>query len=298
MRLLPLHNDYVFKALFVRNPDILLDLINALPQFTGEHKVAEISILNPELPKLGEIDKVSILDIRAKDLTGREFILEMQGNSHPFLPERLLLYWSKTFSSGINQGMEYSALPKVYSINFFNFVLIGNTEFFHTTFQILDTRTGKIALTEHLEITIIELPKIGKKMASLQTDLERWIYFFRNAHKLKEEPLQNLSSNNPMLSKAIGELEFLSQDAKTRQIYEERLKADLDYNTGMADAFRKGEAKGKQEGILLGKEKGILEGEFRNRLNTARIMKDKGFSQEEIMEITALTKEDLTKNGI
>ncbi len=101
-----------------------------------------------------------------------------------------------------------------------------------------------------------------------------------------------------MLSKAIGELEFLSQDAKTRQIYEERLKADLDYNTGMADAFRKGEAKGKQEGILLGKEKGILEGEFRNRLNTARIMKNKGFSQEEIMEITALTKEDLTKNGI
>ena len=32
------------------------------------------------------------------------------------------------------------------------------TEFFHTTFQILDTRTGKIALTDHLEITIIDLP--------------------------------------------------------------------------------------------------------------------------------------------
>jgi predicted transposase/invertase (TIGR01784 family) len=97
-----------------------------------------------------------------------------------------------------------------------------------------------------------------------------------------------------------------SQDAKTRQIYEERLKADLDYNTGMADALRKGEAKGKQEGILvgtqegilMGKQEGILEGEFRNRLNTARIMLNKGFSQEEIMEITGLTKEDLTKNGI
>jgi len=99
-----------------------------------------------------------------------------------------------------------------------------------------------------------------------------------------------LSSNNPMISKAIGELEFLSQDAKTRQIYEERLKADLDYNTGMADAYRKGEAKGKQEGIL--------EGEFRNRLNTARILKNKGFSQEEIIGITGLTIEDLMKNGI
>jgi len=45
-----------------------------------------------------------------------------------------------------------------------------------------------------------------------------------------------------MISKAIGELEFLSQGAKTRQIYEERLKADLDYNpflflSGILDFF-------------------------------------------------------------
>ena len=131
-------------------------------------------------------------------------------------------------------------------------------------------------------------------MASLQSDLERWIYFFRNAHRLKEEPLQNLSSKNPMLSKAIGELEFLSQDTKTREIYEERLKAELDYNSGMADAFRRGQ----QEGILMGKQEGILEGEFRKSINTARILKNKGFSQEEIMEITGLSKEDLMKNGI
>jgi predicted transposase/invertase (TIGR01784 family) len=172
--------------------------------------------------------------------------------------------------------------------------LIGNTEFFHTSFQILDTRTGKIALTEHLEITIIELPKISKQIGSVQTDLERWIYFFRNAHKLKKEPLQELQSQNPMISKALGELEFLSQDAKTRQIYEERLKADLDYNSGMVDAFRRGE----QKGIIMGKQEGILEGEFRKSVNTARIMKDKGFSQQEILEITAFTKKDLLKNGI
>jgi predicted transposase/invertase (TIGR01784 family) len=93
-----------------------------------------------------------------------------------------------------------------------------------------------------------------------------------------------------MISRALDELEFLSQDAKTRQIYEERLKADLDYNSGMVDAFRRGEVQGKQEGIL--------EGEFRKSINTARIMKAKGFSQQEILEITGLTKEDLLKNGI
>ena len=65
----------------------------------------------------------------------------------------------------------------------------------------------------------------------------------------------------------------------------------------MADAYRKGEAKGKQEGILVGKQEGILEGEFRKSVNTARILKNKGFSQEEIMEITGLTDEELLKNG-
>ena len=131
-------------------------------------------------------------------------------------------------------------------------------------------------------------------MASLQTDLERWIYFFRNAHRLKEEPLQNLSSKNPMLSKAIGELEFLSQDAKTRQIYEERLKADLDYNSGIADAFRRGQ----QEGILMGKQEGILEGEFRKSVNTARIMLKEGFTVDQIIRVTGLTEEELSLNGI
>ena len=97
-----------------------------------------------------------------------------------------------------------------------------------------------------------------------------------------------------MLSKAIGELESLSQDTKTRQIYEERLKADLYYNTGMADAYRRGQ----QEGILVGKQEGILEGEFRNRLNTARVMVKEGFTVDQIIRITGLTEEDLTKNGI
>ena len=97
-----------------------------------------------------------------------------------------------------------------------------------------------------------------------------------------------------MISKAIGELEFLSQDVKTRQIYEERLKADLDYNTGMADAYRRGQ----QEGILVGKQEGILEGEFRKSINTARIMVKEGFTVDQIIRITGLTEEDLIKNGI
>ncbi len=49
-----------------------------------------------------------------------------------------------------------------------------------------------------------------------------------------------------------------------------------------------------EEGI----EKGREEGEFRNKLDTARKMLEKGFSASEIQEITGLSEDQLRENGI
>ena len=122
--LLPLYNDFVFKALLVKNPDILLDILNSFTTFQGLQKIKEITILNPELPKSTDLEKGSILDIRATDESGRSFLIEMQGSPKPFLPERLVLYWAKIYSGSILRGDEYSVLPKVFSICFLNFNLI------------------------------------------------------------------------------------------------------------------------------------------------------------------------------
>ena len=65
--LLPLYNDFVFKALLVKNPDILLDILNSFPTFQGLQRIKEITILNPELPKSTDMEKGSVLDIRATD---------------------------------------------------------------------------------------------------------------------------------------------------------------------------------------------------------------------------------------
>ena len=202
-------------------------------EFEGDKKITEIKILNPELPKTTDREKASILDIRAKDESGREFLIEMQGSPHPFFPERLLFYWSKVYGAGIQKGMKYSGLSRVYSITFLNASLFKNTEDFHTTFLLLDKKTGKILLTDHLEMHILELEKVGKHLSKLETKLESWAYFFREVHNLTEDTLQELRSKNPMIEKAIEELEYLSQDEKTRQLYEEQLKAEFDYNSGI-----------------------------------------------------------------
>ena len=280
--LLPLYNDFVFKALLVKNPDILLDILNSFPTFQGLQRIKQITILNPELPKSTDLEKGSILDIRATDESGRSFLIEMQGTPKPFLPERLVLYWAKVFAGSIIKGDEYSILPKVFSISFLNFKLIKYSKEFHTTFRILDVKTGKIALTDVLEMHTIELSKIGKKISSLHSDLEKWVYLFREAQNLKEESLKELISKNPMMEKATTELEYLSQDPKTRQAYEDRLKAEWDYNTGMKSAYRDGELKG------------ILD----NSIETARKMKGEDDSIEKIIRITGLSEDQLRKNGI
>jgi hypothetical protein len=49
MRLLPPSNNFVFKALLVKNEALVIDILNSFPEFEGERKITEIKILNPEL---------------------------------------------------------------------------------------------------------------------------------------------------------------------------------------------------------------------------------------------------------
>jgi len=143
-------------------------------------------------------------------------------------------------------------------------------------------KTGKITLTDVLEMHTVELVKIGKEISSLHSDLEKWVYLFREAQNLKEDSLKELIAKNPMMEKATTELEFLSQDPKTRQAYEDRLKAEWDFNTGMKSAYREGELKGKLE----------------KAIETAMKMKIEGLNFEQIIRISGLSEEELKENGI
>ena len=49
-----------------------------------------------------------------------------------------------------------------------------------------------------------------------------------------------LEKKNPKLKKAISELKTVSLDKKNREYYELRRKAELDYNTNIDSAFKKG----------------------------------------------------------
>jgi hypothetical protein len=67
MKILPIHNDLVFKLLFSRDPEILLDLLNSFPDFKGRRKIKKLKILNPILLPSKKNYKNTILDIQAEN---------------------------------------------------------------------------------------------------------------------------------------------------------------------------------------------------------------------------------------
>jgi predicted transposase/invertase (TIGR01784 family) len=140
----------------------------------------------------------------------------------------------------------------------------------------LDSNT---ILTEDFQMIYVELPKFQKtEIEGLHTEAEIWLYLLKNIQDLTEESRMEILKKKPDLKNAFGVLEMYSSDPEKQREFEERLRADENYAYELAVRY----------------EKGKLE----KSLETARKMKDKGFSIDDIIEITGLTKEELSKNRI
>ncbi len=259
MKLFALTVDFAFKALFAPNPDLLMSLLNSFPSFQGSNRIRALKVLNPEIPKEISDEKLSILDIRAENELGEQFLIEMQALTKSSFPKRILYYWSKVYSRGLGKGHKYENLKKVYSINFVKQSLWENDSAYQSTFQLLE-KNRNFKLTDDLEIHIIELSKFLKSLENLQTDLDAWFYLLKEASNLKGESMKTLEKKNPAVKRAISELKTLSRTAKNRELYESRRKAELDYASGISDSFREGLEKGIEEGREEGIEKGREEG--------------------------------------
>ena len=70
--------DLTFKKIFGEHKDLLISLINALLPLKEDEQVEEVEYLTPELVPDIFLGKHSIVDVRCKDVKGRQFLVEMQ----------------------------------------------------------------------------------------------------------------------------------------------------------------------------------------------------------------------------
>ena len=100
-----------------------------------------------------------------------------------------------------------------------------------------------------------------------------------------------LAEKKPIFKKVVAVVKKLSADEEARMEYDKHELWRMDYAATMRNAARKGMARGLAEG----EAKGRAEGEAKNKIETARIMKSKGFSVADIADITGLTKKEIEK---
>ena len=92
-------------------------------------------------------------------------------------------------------------------------------------------------------------------------------------------------------------LKELSEDERTRLLVQSREKFRQDQEAREIEEFQKGLEKGKQqgiaEGIEKGKQQGIVEGIKSKSIEIAKSALKMGMSNEQIMNLTGLTLEEI-----
>ncbi len=141
--------DYAFKKIFgsEANVPVLVDLLEAVLKPSADERIAGLEIRNPFNDKDALDDKLSILDIKARDRKGRQYNIEMQMVGSRLYPPRVLYYWAVLHSQQLHAGDDYATLQPTISISFVNGVLFPQVPDHHLHFQLHapDTRTWSSA---------------------------------------------------------------------------------------------------------------------------------------------------------
>ena len=286
--------DYAFKHLFGRDKtrSLLIDLLDSVLSPDPAHRIRDIEIQNPFNPKEALDDKLSILDIKARDESGRQFNVEMQVVSSPAYEKRILYYWARLHVQQLRQGQDYPELRPTISISFLDHVRFSDVADYHLCFRLLET-TRRFAWTEDVELHILELPKFTKAAEELSPGLDIWLYFLRYAAKMNTEALP-AALRQPLIVRAFEELKMLTQDQLERERYEARLKAQFDRNTLLRAGDRRHE-EGLQEGLQQGREQGRALGEKIGMIHAYEQLLN--LPQTPDAELAALSLEELTSKA-
>jgi predicted transposase/invertase (TIGR01784 family) len=170
--------DYAFKKVFgsEANVPVLLDLLDAVLNPPADRPLVELHIQNPFNDKQALDDKLSILDIKARDQRGQQYNIEMQMIASGVYPQRVLYYWATLHSQQLREGVDYRALQPTISISFVNGVLFPQVPDSHLDFQLRSSRHTELIFSPHQSIHLVELPKFKKKAVELASPMDVWCY--------------------------------------------------------------------------------------------------------------------------
>ena len=270
-------SDIFFRYLFgsEQNKDILISFLNAVHEDSGFPEIKDVTVLDPFNLKPSTTAKLSVLDVKAVDETGRHYDIEVQIAGSETFKARSLYYWSKLYSDQLETGDRYKRLEPVVFIGVLNFVLFPESPREHLCFMAREKDEPEYVLSDHFLMHFLEIPKL--ETDRFDNKLKKWLAFLKYEGKEAEKMKILLSDDD--INKAHWEYEKFTRNDEMKELYDAHEKFLHDKASWIGNA----------------EEKGVKKGVKQNREDTVKRMKEKGLEIQLIEEITGLTKEEIEK---
>jgi len=212
--------DCVFKALLGKeeNSNLLVHFLNAVLGAELSEPIVSVVIINPYNDKEFLDDKLTIVDVKANDQSGRIYQIEVQLAYYSDLPARMVYTWGDIYCKQLKSGNDFTNLKPTYSIWLMGKNAIKDDDKYVHAYKLRD-ETGKL-LTDHGGIWLLELEKFSA--VHVENEQERWLQFFKTGNSLNDEQELPDWMNTQEMRQAMGTLRQFSEKDKNYFAYQAR----------------------------------------------------------------------------
>jgi predicted transposase/invertase (TIGR01784 family) len=177
--------DCVFKRLLGSedNQNLLVHFLNAVLASELKQPITSVSILNPYNDKEYLDDKLSIVDVKARDDANQLYQIEIQLAYYTSLPARIIYTWADVYSQQLQSGNQYTELKPTYSIWLLDENVVKDDNNYLHSYKFRDD-SGQ-SLTSHGGIWLLELKKFHAQ--HINNEQERWLQFFSEGKTLNDD---------------------------------------------------------------------------------------------------------------
>lgn len=281
-------SDWGFKRLFgtEMNKDLLLEFLRDL---FPERDIRDIAYLKNEHQNLTERERDSVFDVMCVSADGTQFVVEMQKRSQRYFRDRALYYAAHPIiEQGRKGGWNYRLNP-VCVVGVLDFAMDHDygaeaekwrDKLVHR-YRLREDETGEI-MNSKLEFLYLEVGAYRKEVTERSGIVEKWMYVLKNLSRLEGRP--------PELRERVFERLFeaariAAYTREERNQYESDMMNENDYRNTIEYA--------REEGLAAGLAEGLAEGEAKGKAEVAKKLLRAGMPEEQIMEFTGLSAEQL-----
>lgn len=265
LRFADLKNDFVFRRVFGKHPEILRRLLNDLLERQGERTIESLEYLPSEQLPLAVGAKLSILDVRCRDRSGTTFVVEMQLLHVAGFMNRVVFNACKAYADQLKAGEPYTKLTDVVAISICDFLLWpDNEQDAHglprvpmlSRWNMTERGSGNHGLLQ-VQYAFLELPKLAASRPTAGAEL--WAWLFVHGSELHEIPPEIPAGPYREAVELSNEATFtpLELDAYRKvmdEIQQAREYGEAQHALGRAE----GEAKGRAEGEAAGQARAVF----------------------------------------